>query len=99
MTSLGIVIVVGVVSHSTDQPGGKVHGQVKLAIGSSNVSPENKVEPQPRLSILILSKAYPTLGILSPLPRHANLLARGVCFAEKQLRACLVGEKIWVLVL
>jgi len=27
------------------------------------------------LSILILSKAYPTLGILSPLPRHAKFLA------------------------
>ena len=50
----------GVVSHSTDQPGGKTHGQVKLAIWSSNVSPENKVEPQASLSILILSKAYPT---------------------------------------
>ena len=49
----------GVGSQSTDQPGGKVHGQVKLAIWSSNASPENKVEPQ-GLSILILSKAYPT---------------------------------------
>ena len=67
----------GVVSHSTDQPGGKVHGQVKLAIWSSNISPENKVEPQVRLSILILSKPYPTMGILSPLPRHARLLAGG----------------------
>ena len=76
----------GVGSHSTDQPGGKVHCQVKLAIWSSNVSPENKVEPQVRLSILILSKAYPTMGILSPLTRHARLLAGGVCFAEKQLR-------------
>ena len=27
------------------------------------------------LSILILSKAYPTMGILSPLPRHASFLA------------------------
>ena len=33
----------GVVSHSTDQPGGKVHGQVKLAIMSSKVSPETKL--------------------------------------------------------
>ena len=65
----------GVGSHSTDQPGGKVHDQVKLAIWSSNVSPENKVEPQVRLSILILSKAYPTKGTLSPLSRHARLLA------------------------
>ena len=30
------------------------------------------------LSILILSKAYPTLGILSPLPRHARLFGFGV---------------------
>jgi hypothetical protein len=29
-------------SHSTDQPGGRVHGQVKLATMSSKVSPENK---------------------------------------------------------
>ena len=76
----------GVVSHSTDQPGGRVHGQVKLAIMSSKVSPENKVEPQARLSILILSKTYPTMGIVNPLPRHARVLAGGVCFAEKQLR-------------
>ena len=73
-------------SHSTDQPGGRVRGQVKLAIMSSKVSTENKVEPQTRLSILILSKAYPTMGILSPLPRHVRLLAGEVCFAEKKLR-------------
>src|SRR6185503_8960773 len=30
------------------------------------------------LSILILSKAYPTLGILSPLTRHAKLFGSGV---------------------
>ena len=30
------------------------------------------------LSILILSKAYPTLGILSPLPRNAKLFGSGV---------------------
>ena len=28
-------------SHSTDQPGGKVHGQVRLAIKSSKLVPEN----------------------------------------------------------
>ena len=77
----------GVVSHSTDQPGGKIHGQVKLAIWSSNESPENKVEPQARLSILILSKAYPTMGILSPLPRHAKLLTEGVCFCRKAIKS------------
>ena len=37
------------------------------------------------LSILILSKAYPTLGILSPLSRHAKLFGSGVCFAERLL--------------
>ena len=30
------------------------------------------------LSILILGKAYPTLGILSPLSRHAKLFGSGV---------------------
>ena len=30
------------------------------------------------LSTLILSKAYPTMGILSPLPRHAKLFGSGV---------------------
>ena len=44
-----------------------------------------KFMPQARLSILILSKAYPTKGILSPLTRHEWLLAGGVCFAEKRL--------------
>jgi hypothetical protein len=29
-------------SHSTDQPEGRVHGQVRLATMSSKVSPENK---------------------------------------------------------
>jgi hypothetical protein len=32
----------GEVSHSTDQLEGRVHGQFKLAIMSSKVSPENK---------------------------------------------------------
>ena len=63
---LALPSLAGVVSHSTDQPGGKTHGQVKLATLSSNESPENKIEPQARLSILILSKAYPTKGILNP---------------------------------
>ena len=37
------------------------------------------------LSILILSKAYPTMGILSPISRHAKLFGSGVGFAEKVL--------------
>jgi hypothetical protein len=46
---------------------------------------QSKFMPQARLSILILSKAYSTKGILSPLTRHERLLAGGVCFAEKHL--------------
>ena len=37
------------------------------------------------LSILILSKAYLTMGILSPISRHAKLFGSGVGFAEKLL--------------
>jgi len=77
----------GDASHSTDQLEGRVHGQVRPATISSKVSPENKVEPQIRLSILILSKTYPTMGILSPLSRHARLLAWGGCFAEKATKS------------
>ena len=44
-------------SHSTDQPGGKVHGQVRLAIMSSKLVPENSA----------ISDAYPSTDILSPL--------------------------------
>ena len=35
------------------------------------------------LSILILSKAYPTMGILRPLSRHAKLFGSGVYLLEK----------------
>ena len=37
------------------------------------------------MSILIPSKAYPTMGILSPISRHAKLFGSGVGFAEKLL--------------
>src|SRR6185312_11193407 len=37
------------------------------------------------LSILILSKAYPTLDILSPLPRHARLFGLLSSFAKRLL--------------
>ena len=37
------------------------------------------------LSILIISKAYPTLGILSPLPRHAKFFWLWSSFAERML--------------
>ena len=41
------------------------------------------------MSIQILSKTYPTKGILSPLSRHARLLGWWFGFAEKNLRADL----------
>ena len=36
-----------------------------------------------RLSILILSKAYPTSGNYDPTPNYARLLAGGVCLPVK----------------
>jgi hypothetical protein len=42
MTSFIVIIIGRGLSHSTDQPEGRVHGQVKLATISSKVSPENK---------------------------------------------------------
>jgi hypothetical protein len=42
MKSFSLSSLAGDASHSTDQPGGRVYGQVKLATMSSNVSPENK---------------------------------------------------------
>src|SRR5579883_1067590 len=50
-------------SHSTVHPGGKVLGQVIPAGKSTAGSPANKVMPQARQSILILSKTYPSSGI------------------------------------
>ena len=49
-------------SHSTDQPGGKVHGQVRLANRSSKLVPEKQCH-KARLSILILSKTDPSPDI------------------------------------
>ena len=34
-------------SHSTDQPGGKIHAQVRLAIISSKLVPENSATNKP----------------------------------------------------
>jgi hypothetical protein len=42
MTSLTLSSLAGDGSHSTEQPGGRVHGKVKLATISSKVLPENK---------------------------------------------------------
>ena len=50
---------------------------------STSVGPEMNVATT--LSILILSKTYPTMGIHSPLSRHARLSGCGL-FAEKRLR-------------
>ena len=59
-------------SHSIDQPEGKTLDQVKLVFGSSLGIPKNK--SQVSLSMLILSKTYPTKGIYSsPISRHARL--------------------------
>ena len=49
-------------SHSKDQLGGRVQGQVKPAIISSESVPKKTV-PQARLSILIFSKTYPSSDI------------------------------------
>ena len=58
-----------------------------------------KTKPQARLSILILSKAYPTKGILSPLSRHARLLAWGVWFAKSsKSRSLIAGFSFQLLV-
>jgi hypothetical protein len=46
-----------------DQPSGKAQGQGKGRVGSSKILPEKNIKLA-RLSILILSKAYPGLGIL-----------------------------------
>jgi hypothetical protein len=49
-----------------------VLGQVMPAGTSTASSPANKVKPQARLSILILSKTYPSMGLyLAHLTRHA----------------------------
>ena len=58
-----------------------------------------KTKPQARLSILILSKAYPTKGILSPLSRHARLLAWGfVCRKAVKSRSLISYFSFLVLV-
>jgi hypothetical protein len=51
----------GDASHSTDQLEGRVHGQVKLAIMSSKVLPENKVTS--KVEYTDTQKAYLTSGI------------------------------------
>jgi hypothetical protein len=48
-------------SHSTDQPGGTAKGQDALSTWFSTGIPESSFS---KLSILILSKTYPGLGIL-----------------------------------
>jgi hypothetical protein len=53
-------------SHSTDQPNGTEVGHAGLSVGFSKVIPENLVT---RLSMLILSKAYPGLGYTLPITK------------------------------
>jgi hypothetical protein len=49
---------------------------------AKSVSPANKVKPQARLSILILSKTYPSKGLyLAHLTIHAAVLALEAVFA------------------
>ena len=73
-------------THSTVQPGGRGWPLQDALISSktSGIPPAQKGYNQ-TLSILILSKAYPTMGILSPLSRHAKLFGSGVCLAGKLL--------------
>ena len=71
-------------THSTVQPGGSgcpTH-DAQTSSKSAGTQPAQKGSTT-TLSILILSKAYPTLGILSPMLRHARFLALEVYLAEK----------------
>jgi hypothetical protein len=54
-------------SHSTDQPNGTEVGHVESSVGFSKVIPEKN--SLARLSILILSKAYPILGYTLPITK------------------------------
>ena len=58
-------------SHSTDQPRGKVHGQVKLAIISSKLVPENSATCKTEYTNT--QQVIPVTVILSLLSRHARL--------------------------
>jgi hypothetical protein len=72
-------------SHSTDQSTGRAQGQGKGRVGSSKILREK--HKLARLSILILSKAYPELGILSPQLDHESFNGvLGFVSAEKQQR-------------
>jgi hypothetical protein len=60
-------VLAGDGSQSTDQPSGRAQGHDKEKVGSSKALPEK--HKLARLSILILSKAYPFHGILSHVTR------------------------------
>ena len=66
-------------AHSTVQPGGSgcpiQDAQTSSKSAGTQIAQKGSTTT---LSILILSKAYPTLRILSPLPRHARLFGSGV---------------------
>ena len=50
------------------------------------------MEPQARLSILILSKADPTIGILSPLPRHEGFWLEGFVSPKATKSKSLISD-------
>jgi hypothetical protein len=56
------LVLAGETTHSTDQPKGQ-------SVNPANIFSKHylKTKPQARLSILILSKTYPSTNILSPL--------------------------------
>jgi hypothetical protein len=84
-------MLVGDGSQSTDQPSGKAQGQGKGRVGSSQISLKNI--QLARLSILILSKAYPSHGILRWCldPRANGKRANGKIFAA-------VTSDVWTLI-
>jgi hypothetical protein len=78
-------LLAGNASHSTDQPGGRVHGQGKLATISSKVSPENKATSKAEYTNT--QQGLPNyLYILSQLLDMQGFWLVGFVFAEKQQR-------------
>ena len=69
-------------SHSTDQPGGNWHGQVKLATMSSKGIPKNSATGKTEYTNT--QQGLPVIGYtLVRLLDMQSFLAEGVCFAEK----------------
>ena len=72
-------------SHSTNQTGGKVQGQVNPAIISSNESPKNNVTSKAEYTNTQQDLRVQWIYLVH-LTRHARLFSSGVSFAEKQQR-------------